>query len=196
MTCIGLTGGIGSGKTIVARIFETMSYPVYYTDKEAKRIMSESAVVSRRLKDRFGEDIYTGRELNRKRLAEIIFTDKESMTFINAVVHPEVKHDFIQWKEANKAEAITLVESAILFETGFDQLVDTTVTVTAPLEIRIKRVMQRDLASRESVLHRIESQMPEEERIILSQHVIVNDDFSPLLPQVESIISRCTLIGR
>lgn len=189
MAIIGLTGGIGSGKTTVARIFETMNIPVYYTDTEAKRIMAESPAVKAKLTERFGNDVYEEGQPDKSRLAELIFGNEENLAYVNSVVHPEVRKDFLNWARQRIAYPWVVVESAILFESGLARIVDKTVTVTAPLEKKIERVMQRDRTGREQVLGRIAAQLPDEEKIKQSDAVIINDGIQPLIPQVQELIS-------
>ncbi|MDL2222652.1 dephospho-CoA kinase [Bacteroidales bacterium OttesenSCG-928-M11] len=189
MTCLGLTGGIGSGKTVVARVFEILNYPVYYTDFEAKRIMQDSMIVKEKLVDFFGDEIYIANQLNKPLLAKLIFNNNDNLHFVNSVVHPEVTKDFLLWKDKQNDKKISIIESAILFESGLNNLVDITVAVTAPLEVRINRTIIRDNASREAIIERINNQISEEKRTELADHVIINDDVQALLPQINQILS-------
>jgi dephospho-CoA kinase len=187
---IGLTGGIGSGKSVVAGLLATWGFPVYDSDREAKRIMSISPVVRKRLSERFGQEIYKKGALNKILLSSLLFCNKKNLKFANSVIHPEVMKDFLKWRECYQSCGLTIVESAILFESGFDKAVDVKISVSAPLEIRIERVQKRDGVLRESILDRIRNQMTEEERNEKSDYVIINDDFQAILPQVECILKR------
>jgi len=196
MITIGLTGGIGSGKTTVAGIIEVMDIPVYYTDLEAKRIMAESPVVKEELTAMFGEEVYPGGRLNKPYLASLIFNNEANLHYVNSVVHPEVRKDFLQWKEKHTNREAVVVESAILFESGLEQSVDIKVTVTAPLEVRVERVMKRDNVDRQSILDRMANQLTEEERIKRSDKQIVNDNHHALIPQVEDILQNVRIFAR
>jgi dephospho-CoA kinase len=185
---IGVTGGIGSGKSVVSRLLE-VSYgiPVYNTDLAAKKIYDASSEVKEKLTARFGPELYApSKRLNRALLASLIFSNPDNRDFVSAVVHPAVEEDFRQWKSRQGSLACAGVESAILFESCLRQwMIDHSVTVSAPLEIRILRTQKRDLLSREAVLSRIRNQMTDEERSALADYTLVNDDRQALLPQVE-----------
>jgi dephospho-CoA kinase len=187
MTIIGITGGIGSGKSTLSRLLETFGIPVYIADTEAKKLMNTSPDIKRRLIQKFGEAIYSEGNLNRKKLASLIFCNPEAVSYVNSVVHPAVQSDFINWTKSGFYPVVA-VESAILFESGFNSLVDFTVTVSAALEIRIKRISERDHLSKKEITDRIANQIPEEERISRSDFVIINDDYHALIPQIESLI--------
>jgi dephospho-CoA kinase len=190
MKTIGLTGGIGSGKSVVAGLLETLGFPVYDSDREAKRITSTSPLIRERLSERFGPEIYNGERLNKILLSSLLFCNGKNLKFANSVIHPEVMNDFLKWKEQYQACCLTIVESAILFESGFDKAVDVKISVSAPLEIRIERVQKRDGVLRESVLAKIRNQITEEERNIKSDYVIINDNCRAILPQVEFILKK------
>jgi dephospho-CoA kinase len=186
MKIIGLTGGIGSGKSTVARLFEILGIPVYNTDEEAKRITSSSSTVKQALSDRFGTKLYPDGRLDKELFSSLIFNNEENLRYANAVIHPEVKKDFLMWTEQYRTIPFVAVESAILFESGMDEMSDVTINVSSPLETRIERVQKRDHLSRESVLNRINNQMSEEERIAKSDYTIKNDGCSAILPQIEN----------
>jgi dephospho-CoA kinase len=188
MKIIGLTGGIGSGKSTVSRIFLTMDIPVYTADSEAKRLTESSTEIRTQLIERFGTHLYTDGHLNKRLLASLIFGNEANLSFVNSVVHPVVFEDFKIWK-ANMIHFPTVVaESAILFESGFAHQADYTVNVSSPLELRIARVMKRDGTTREEVLKRIQNQLPDEERSRLADHTIINDGQMSLLRQVERLV--------
>ncbi|MGL5706007.1 MAG: dephospho-CoA kinase [Tannerellaceae bacterium] len=186
MIRIGITGGIGSGKTVVAQLLDIYGIPVYLADTESKRLTEESSEIKEGLTQLFGTDIYIDGRLNKAKLASIIFTDHEALTAVNKIIHPVVKNDFKVWS-ANKP--IAAMESAILFESGFEDTVHYTICVSAPLETRIKRAIERDNLSRQQIIDRINNQMPQEEKEQRSDFVVVNDGTHPLIPQVEKIVS-------
>jgi dephospho-CoA kinase len=184
MIRVGLTGGIGSGKSLICTIIEKLGVPVYYADAEARRLMSQDPVLKTGIMDLFGERVYRGGELDRKYLAGLVFGDKEKLAALNALVHPSVREDFISWAAKRNEAPYVVEEAAILFESGAHRVLDRTVLVTAPEEVRISRVMERDGIDRESVLKRMRHQWQEEEQRKLADHVIVNDGQQMLLPQV------------
>lgn len=187
---IGITGGIGSGKSVVARMLRVMDIPVYDTDAEAKRLMQTDANIRIGLSNLVGEELYAGHALNRELLASYMFGHAERVAQVNAVVHPRVRSDFRRWAtERALSVPVVGIESAILLEAGFRNEVDVVVMVYAPEEVRIVRAMSRDAAVRESVVKRIRSQMDDEEKRRLSDYVIVNDGEKALIPQVLTMIS-------
>jgi dephospho-CoA kinase len=186
MNVLGITGGIGSGKSIVAKGLEVMGIPVYNTDIAAKKISDTSPEVREKLSARFGTALYQDGILDRKRLASFIFSNPEHLAFVNSVIHPAVEKDFLEWKEEQQEKAWVGIESAILFESRLNQLIDFSMNVSAPLETRIQRIQKRDNLDRESILHRIQNQLPEEERNRLANYTIINDDRQALLPQIEN----------
>lgn len=189
MLIIGVTGGIGSGKTTVTNIFALLGIPIYIADVESKRITDSSAVIKEKLIQLFGDELYNGDKLNKPVLASHIFSDEAKRIAVNNIIHPEVKKDFNEWVERNKQSNILILESAILFESGFDQLADKNITIYTPLEERIERAMKRDNSSREEVTNRINSQMPDEEKIKLSDFTIVNDNKHSLIEQTLSLLN-------
>jgi dephospho-CoA kinase len=188
MKTIGLTGGIGSGKSVVARLLETMGFPVYDSDREAKRITTDSDTVREQLTKQFGQEIYKKNELNRNLLASLIFDNEKNRNFVSSIIHPEVRKDFIRWREQRQDSDFAIIESAILFESGFDKEVDICVLVMAPMDIRIERVQKRDKTNRESVLKRIQNQTPDEEKREKSDYIIINDNQKAILPQIEDML--------
>jgi len=184
MIRVGLTGGIGSGKSLICTIIEKLGLPVYYADDEARRLMSKDPVLKNRIVDLFGENAYRGGDLDRKYLAELVFGDEEKLAALNALVHPSVREDFKSWAGKQNEFPYVVEEAAILFESGAHRELDSTVLVSAPIEVRISRVMERDGIDRESVLKRMSHQLREEEQLKLADYVIVNDGQQMLLPQV------------
>ena len=175
MMRIGITGGIGSGKSYVARMIAEGGVPVYDCDSEAKRLMATSSEIHEALTQILGQG-YT-----KQTIADYIFSSKDNAARVNAIVHPVVKADFLRWAQEQSAETVA-IESAILIEAGFTDVVDKVVVVTAPLETRIARTMARDNCSREEVLRRMAAQISDEERLRHADHVIVNDGRPLSLP--------------
>ena len=194
MIKIGITGGIGSGKSVVASLFQLLGVPFYIADEESKRLTSQSMTIRRQLIAHYGEAIYTAEGLNKPLLAAKIFQDPAQRRIVNGIIHPEVKHHFEAWA-AQQETPLCAIESAILFESGFDQVVDTHLMVYAPKALRIERATARDAASREAIQQRIESQMADEEKRELADHLIYNDNQQPLIPQVTALIARLTAKG-
>lgn len=189
MIVVGLTGGIGSGKTTVCKYFEELEVPIYYADIEAKKLMNTSKIIKRKLIAYFGNEVYLLGKLNRPFLANLIFNNKTHLDFVNSVVHPKVNQHFKRWvnkkKRLNKKYVIQ--ENAILFENNSYKLFDKLITVTAPLETKIARVITRDLTTRDKVLERMNNQWSDEQKIALSDYVIVNLDLSKTKSQVLKI---------
>lgn len=184
MLRIGITGGIGSGKTTVCDIFSTLGIPIYNSDERAKQIMVQNTMVVNAIIEQFGKSIYfEDGALNRKLLSEIVFNDSEHLKKLNAIVHPVVFEDMINWYAENKDHKYVLQEAAIMYESGSYKLLDKTILVFADQEIRIERVMKRDKMTRAEVLARIEKQMPETEKLKLADFVIYNNGES-LIDQV------------
>lgn len=186
---IGITGGIGSGKSVVSHLLEIMGVPVYISDAESKRLTVNDAFIRRELTALLGEGIYDGDELNKPMLASYIFDNPEHIRTVNGIIHPRVRDDFRQWVVRHAACPIVGMESAILIEAGFAGEVDAVVMVYAPEEVRITRAMLRDAASRELVERRVRSQMSDEEKCKQADFVIVNDGETPLIPQVLDLMT-------
>ncbi|MFV0536959.1 MAG: dephospho-CoA kinase [Dysgonomonas sp.] len=190
MIKLGITGGIGSGKSTVSEIFSLCGVPVYIADVESKRLVSTSPLIKEKLIVLFGEDLYKNNVLDKALLASHIFNNKDKLEKVNAIIHPEVKKDYERWLDKNKHHKIVAQEAAILFESGFNKLMDKVVMVYTPLELRIQRTMVRDNVSYEKVLERIQNQMPDEEKVKLSDFVIVNDGAGSLIEQVQNVIQQ------
>jgi dephospho-CoA kinase len=188
MLRIGLSGGIGSGKSTVAGILAKMGYPVFYSDHEAKRLYDENPVLQKQLVDLFGPAIYRDGQLNKAFFAQQLFSNAELKAQVTALVHPLVRKAFEVWAQ-QQASDLVFNEAAILFETGAYKDFDATVLVTAPIETRIERVQKRDLISREAVLQRIANQWPDSKKMNLTPYIITNDG-QPLLQQIEDVISK------
>jgi dephospho-CoA kinase len=182
MLAVGVTGGIGSGKSIVCRIFRTLGIPVYEADPQARRIMSEDPELRRQLIGKFGQQAYSGTDLNRAFLADRIFRDAEARRFVNGLVHPKVREDFRNWmrsmeKAMGEESRIPYVieEAALLFESGAWRELDLNILVLADRETRIKRIMERDGLERRAVLDRMTSQIDPEDAVKIADLVIHND---------------------
>lgn len=187
MKIIGLTGGIGAGKSMVARILTTMDFPVFYSDKVGKSLMSSDTAVINKVKAVFGDQAYNNGELNRSYLAKEIFNDQSLKAKLNEIVHPAVRKAFDSWKKEQNAPLV-FNEAAILFETGTYKNYDYNILVTAPQETRIQRVQDRDNISKDQVLERMNNQWPDDKKRKLCDFEIINDGNTLLVPQVEKVI--------
>ena len=183
---IGLTGGIGSGKTTIANYFKSLGIPVYIADDAAKEVMKLPEIIAS-LKASFGEEIFNANILNSEKLSNIVFNNPEKLSLINKIVHPAVKIHFDQWLLSHKNNPFIIKEAAILFESGSYKYCDKIITVIAPLETRIKRVMVRDKTTKENVLKRINTQWNDEQKISQSDFVINNSSFQEAEKQVDKI---------
>lgn len=184
---IGLTGGIGSGKTTIANYFQSKGIPVYIADDEARKIM-QSVEIIEAIKQIFGNSIFENDVLNREKLAEIVFNDPEKLKQLNAIVHPAVREHFANWILKHSATAYVIYEAAILFESGRYKECDLIISVTAPIESRIQRVMQRDKTTREQVLKRINAQWTDEQRVSKSDFIIENETIDGAKSKVDGIL--------
>lgn len=185
MKNIGLTGGIGSGKSYIAKVFEALDIPVFYADNEAKKILNEPQIiinVSEVLQTNIIDPV-TGLA-NRKKIASIVFNDSEKLKLLNQIIHPAVEQNFIIWRANHAQKKYVIKEAAILFESGSYKKLDGVICVVSPLELRLKRVAVRDNESEAEILKRINNQWSDEQRIALSNWVIHNDERSPILSQV------------
>lgn len=174
MKIIGLTGGIGSGKTTVGKIFTEYGIPVYNSDKEAKKLMRSSKKIKKAIKALFGKEAYKDKKLNRAFIAEKVFNDQNLLQQLNAIVHPAVRKHFLSWSKKQEAPYV-IQEAAIIFELGTQDFYDKVVLVTAPKEIRIERSVQRDPnTNKQKIENRIDNQLPDDEKILLADFVIEN----------------------
>lgn len=184
---IGLTGGIGSGKTTIANYFKEMGVPVYIADDKAKEIMQSQSII-KEIKAVFGDAIFENEVLNRAKLADIVFNNSDKLNQLNAIIHPAVKKDFELWLQKNKNYDYVIYEAAILFESGRYKECDVVITVTAPEEIKIERVIKRDKTSRKQVLERMNMQWNDEQRIPVSNFIIFNDTHKNAKQEVVKIL--------
>lgn len=187
MIRIGITGGIGSGKTYVAHLLADLGVPVYNSDIRAKQLTITDSDIRQGLVTLLGNQVYQGETLNKELLASYLFSSKEHAARVNAIIHPVVFRDFDRWCEQIGVELVGL-ESAILFESGFDGRTDYVCVVSAPLELRVQRIMERDGLDRVSVEKRIRAQMDEREREERADYVIINDGICPLIPQLKKML--------
>lgn len=185
---IGLTGGIGSGKTTIANYLISKGIPVYISDQEAKKVMELPEIISK-ISQTFNEDILTNNQLDRQKLASIVFNHPEKLKLLNAIVHPAVKIHFENWVKQNQEQPIIVKEAAILFESGSYKDCDVIISVIAPLETRIERVIKRDNTSRDKVLQRINNQISDQERIAKSDYVIENNQLDSAKSQTDQILN-------
>ena len=183
---VGITGGIGSGKTTVCKVFEVLGIPIFYADTEAKNMMVEDELLIEAIKSTFGEESYFEEgKLNNKHIAGIVFNNEAELAKLNALVHPAVFRAFDRWEaNVNPNAPYTLKEAALLFESGSYKMCDTTILVTAPTDVKINRVMQRDNSTAEQVKARMDKQMSDDEKTKMANHFIMNDEAHSIIEQV------------
>jgi dephospho-CoA kinase len=187
MLKIGITGGIGGGKSTVSKIIELFGYPVYGADVRAKYLMNHDDILKQQISDLFGADVYISGELDRKALADKVFTNPERLKQLERFVHPAVYRDFEHWCK-DQHESIVFKEAAILFESNGQFTIDRVICVTAPLETRIARVIHRDKLTRDDILNRMKNQWPDQKKIELSDYVVYADDEHSVIKQVDEIL--------
>ncbi|MBQ2783433.1 MAG: dephospho-CoA kinase [Alistipes sp.] len=192
---VGLTGGIGSGKSTVCAMLRERGVAVYSSDERAKELMNSDFTIKERIIARFGAESFEDGVLNRAYLAQRVFASEEELAALNAIVHPRVMEDFEAWAESAEGEYV-LLESAILFESGFDSKVDMVVAIMAPEDLRIERAMQRDGVTKEQVVERMRRQLSDEERCSRSKYAIVNIELEELEEDVEQLHRRLSYDAR
>jgi len=190
MIRIGITGGIGSGKTYVCQLFQQRGIPIYQCDDEAKRLMTKSPLIRRRITQLLGADAYSSSGLNKPIIARYLFADPSHAERINRIVHPVVRQDFLQWTEQQQDAPIVVQECALLFESGFQDTVDITVEVYAPLHLRLQRAVQRDQATPKQIQARMAQQMDEEEKRQRADFCILNDGTTDLDAQLDRLLKQ------
>ncbi len=190
---IGITGGIGSGKSVVAKVLISMGYPVYNSDIEAKELINSNTELINQIKKEFGEDIYSSEGLDRKKMASVVFSNPNKLAKLNSLVHPAVGKNFDNWVNKQKTKLV-FKEAAILFEIGIYKSLDATILVTAPIEKRISRVMQRDSVKAEEVENRMKNQWNDEEKIKLADFVIDNSGEVMVIPQVKETLTNLQIL--
>lgn len=186
MLKVGLTGNIGSGKSLVASIFRTLSIPVFNADHEARTIINLDEVKGK-LSTLFGSEIFENDQINRKALAEIVFNDPKQLQLLNNIIHPQVRKSYEAWTIQHSNAPYFIYEAAILIETGFYKELDKIIFVSASEEIRIQRVMQRDNTTREQVVQRMKNQWNETRKTLFADYIIQNNEHDLLIPQVMAI---------
>lgn len=186
MIVVGLTGGIGSGKTTVAKEFAALGIPVYIADEEAKKLMITSKTIKRKLIELFGEETYLDGKLNKPFIANIIFNDKTYLERMNAIIHPKIASHFEKWKQKQDTPYV-IKETAILFENGSYKKLDVIITVTAPKELRIKRLLKRDGTTEEKIESIMKNQWSDDDKIKLSQYIINNVELAKTKHEVLKI---------
>lgn len=195
MLRIGLTGGIGSGKTTVARIFQSLGIPIYSSDIEAKRLMREDRGIREQIIEQFGPESFSDDQPNTRHLASIVFNDTQALEKLNQIIHPATIADAQRWINEQRSPYV-IKESALLFESGATEGLDRIVGVYAPRSLRIQRVMQREPIDRASVIARMDRQLDEEMKRKLCDDVIINDEQQPLLDQVLKLHEKLLSLGR
>lgn len=183
MLKVGITGGIGSGKSTIAKIFETLGIPVYYADAAAKKLMNEDEALKQNIIAAFGNDAYKNGQLNRQFIADVVFNNPEKLQQLNALTHPATIAAAEEWMK-KQITKYALKEAALIFESDAHKHLDYVIGISAPVELRLHRTMQRDGISQEDVLARMARQMNEEEKIKRCDFIIVNDEQQLVLPQV------------
>lgn len=193
MIKLGLTGGIGSGKSTVARIFESFGVPVYFADERAKSIMNQNDAIKKAIIEEFGKESYAQGKLNRKYISSIVFGNIESLKKLNHIVHPAVAVDFKNWCSCQSA-SIIIKEAAVLIESGGMETVDKVIVVKAHVKTRIKRVMERDGVNEDHVIARLNHQMTDSQRLKYADYLIDNGGKQMLIPQVRLILQDLKFI--
>lgn len=186
MISIGLTGGIGSGKTKVAELFSVLNVPVYNSDLQANILMETSPIIHRQIIDLLGEEAYVGNKLNKPFISKKIFSDQSLKNSLNKIVHDKVLEDFIEWRETNTNKKYIIQEAAILFETDHYKIHDIMITVTCPMETKMDRLKKRGMTESE-IKSRMNNQWSDEKKNLLSDYMIINDEKESLIQQVIAI---------
>lgn len=192
---IGLTGGIGSGKSTVARIFEVLGIPVYYADLEAKRMMNEDELLKEQIKELFGKEAYKDEQLNNKYLAQIVFNNRQKLDLLNSLVHPATIRDSERWMK-QQITPYAIKEAALIFESHSQEYLDYVIGVSAPEPLRIHRTMQRDEVTREAVLARMGKQIQEVIKMRLCDFIIYNDEQQLVIPQVTALHEKLVKLSQ
>ena len=183
---VGITGGIGSGKTTVAKVFEVLGVPMYYADEAAKRLMNEDEILKGEIQHHFGKECYLEGKLNKKYLSELVFTNDKKLALLNSIVHPVTIADAQKWMQ-QQTTPYAVKEAALIFESGSQQELDYVIGVFTPIPMRIQRVIKRDQLSREEIKARMDKQMDESIKMRLCDFVITNDEQQMVIPQVIQI---------
>ncbi len=184
MILVGLTGGIGSGKTVVCHVFRQLGVPVFNADDAARALYDTEPGIKEKMTCLFGKHIYSRGRLDRSMLSELIFRDSGLRERVSAIVHPAVRRDFLNWCAAHQQHRYVVLEAAILFESHAEDMVDRVITVLAPEKLRVKRLLTRTGMTRDRIRSIMDSQLPDEERISRSDYIVTNDDNTLVIPQV------------
>jgi dephospho-CoA kinase len=184
MITAGITGGIGSGKSLVCKILSKLGASIFYADEESKKLLNQNHTLQELITSRFGKQVFTPEGINRAAFAKLIFEDPEQLKLANSLIHPFVYEEFRKWAQNHTAEKVVFMEAAVLIESGGGSNLDRIILVKAPEETRIQRVIERDQVSAELVRTRIQNQMSEEEKIKYAHYILNNNGLEPLLPQV------------
>ncbi len=192
---VGLTGGIGSGKSTVAQIFEILGTPVYYADIEAKRLMNEHPELRTAITNVFGQEAYSNDILNRKYIASVVFSDSSKLRLLNSLVHPVTKKDSENWMN-RQTTPYAIHEAALIFEARVSDRLNYVIGVSSPLELRIKRAMERDKVDRDEILKRMNQQMDEKAKMNKSDFIILNDEQQLLIPQVLTLHEKLIQLSK
>jgi dephospho-CoA kinase len=192
---VGVTGGIGSGKSYVCSIIEHLGFPVFYSDKVAKDVLISDEVIKSKLIDIFGSSIYQNNQLDKVQFSQLVFSDRVLLKKVNAIIHPRVRELFHTWS-LQQNSSILFNEAAILFETDSYKSFDATILVTSPLDIRIQRIIHRDGLSESDIMKRMDNQWNDDDKKPLATYCIVNDDKTGLLTQIEEIITNLTILEK
>lgn len=185
---IAISGGIGSGKSVVSKVVRLLGYSVYDCDSQAKKLMDSSAEIKKQISDLIGHQVIENGLINRKLLSEIVFSDSNALITLNSIVHGAVKTDIEEWL-GKQEKTVVFIETAILHQSGLDKMVDRIWEITAPESLRIRRVMKRNGFTKDQVQARIDSQKDEQTREFKKYTRIINDGMTPLLPQIENLLS-------
>lgn len=192
---VGLTGGIGSGKSEVARLFELLGIAVYFADEASKNLVDCNPEIKDKLVHAFGSKVYNNSKLDRKVFASLIFQNDDSLALANKIIHPYVFDDFENWIKTQSQSHYLVIEAAILFESRANERLNKIIVVYSPEELRIARVMKRDGCTREEVLSRMNKQIPEDEKIKLADFILYNDEKQMLIPQVLDLHKQLILLS-
>jgi len=192
---VGLTGGIGSGKSTVAHIFEVLGIPVYYADIAAKKLMNEDAELRSVITNIFGKKAYSNSILDRKYISSLVFSDPDKLQQLNALVHPATKKDGEAWMQ-RQTSPYAIHEAALIFEAKVSDRLDLVIGVSSPIELRIKRAMERDKVNREEVLKRMDQQLDEEGKMSKCDFVLINDEQQLLIPQVLELNEKLIALSK
>ncbi|MBN1416550.1 MAG: dephospho-CoA kinase [Bacteroidales bacterium] len=196
MIKVGVTGGIGSGKTTACKVFECLGVPVYYADEAARLLVDSDQDIRNSLIALFGNDIYEGNTLNRTLFASLVFNNRQLLEAANQIIHPSVRADFNSWVRMHESKDYVIEEAAILFESGSNALIDKCITIVSPVEIRIKRIIKRPGMTSERIKSIMANQWTDEKKVKLSDFVVINDEKSLIIPQILFIHRQLTVINK